>query len=73
MVKKVPFKRNITIIIFAVIAVAFVAITLMMQRDATHSSIDSYQKCADAGYPIQESFPTRCVTPDGKSFVGPTE
>jgi hypothetical protein len=33
------------------------------------SSIDSFKKCADAGYPIQESFPEVCSVPGGGSFT----
>lgn len=73
-ISKKHVNRNVAAIVFSVIVFIFVVIAfVMMQRNTVDSSIDSYQKCADAGYPIQESFPTRCVTPDGKSFVGPTE
>ncbi len=33
------------------------------------SEINSYQECADAGYPIMESYPEQCATPDGRSFT----
>lgn len=35
--------------------------------------INSYEKCVAAGNLVQETFPTRCVTPGGKAFVGPSE
>jgi len=31
--------------------------------------INSFEDCAVAGYPIMESYPERCATPDGKSFT----
>lgn len=31
--------------------------------------ITSFEECAAAGYPIMESFPEQCRTPDGKTFV----
>ena len=31
--------------------------------------INSFKECADAGYPIQESFPERCAVPGGKTFT----
>ena len=31
--------------------------------------ITSFQECADAGYPVGESYPRQCWTPDGKHFV----
>lgn len=30
--------------------------------------VNSFTACAAAGYPVQESYPRRCVTPAGKSF-----
>jgi putative hemolysin len=32
-------------------------------------SIKTYSACAAAGYPIQESYPEQCRTPDGRMFV----
>jgi len=34
-------------------------------------SINSFQECKDAGNPIMESYPERCMTPDGRSFDNP--
>ena len=31
--------------------------------------ITSFEECAAAGYPIMESYPEQCKTPDGKTFV----
>ncbi|OGZ42072.1 MAG: hypothetical protein A3C80_01490 [Candidatus Ryanbacteria bacterium RIFCSPHIGHO2_02_FULL_45_43] len=31
--------------------------------------ITSFEACADAGYPIMESYPEQCRTPDGRLFV----
>lgn len=31
--------------------------------------IASFADCAGAGYPIMESYPEQCTTPDGKHFV----
>lgn len=32
-------------------------------------SIGSFEECALAGYPIMESYPERCATPDGRTFT----
>lgn len=32
-------------------------------------SIGTFEECALAGYPIMESYPERCATPDGRSFT----
>lgn len=31
--------------------------------------ITSFEECKDAGYPIMESYPEQCSTPDGMTFV----
>lgn len=31
--------------------------------------INSFEECMKAGYPILESFPRQCRTPDGRTFV----
>lgn len=33
------------------------------------AAANSFEECAAAGYPVTESYPRRCTTPDGTSFV----
>src|SRR3989344_9169630 len=33
------------------------------------SAISTFEECADAGFPVMESYPRQCRTPDGKNFV----
>lgn len=33
------------------------------------ASISNFQECAEAGYPIMDSYPARCMTPDKRSFT----
>lgn len=35
----------------------------------TQGEITNYQECIDAGYPIMESYPQQCKTPDDKNFT----
>src|SRR3989344_769462 len=32
-------------------------------------SVNSFEQCALAGYPIMESYPEQCRTPDGRTFT----
>ena len=32
-------------------------------------AIDSFTTCVDAGYPVMESYPRQCRTPDGQTFA----
>ncbi len=36
------------------------------------ADIDSFEDCAAAGYPIMESYPEQCRTPDGRNFTRDT-
>ncbi|MEW6723053.1 MAG: hypothetical protein AB1324_07355, partial [Candidatus Micrarchaeota archaeon] len=31
--------------------------------------INSFDDCVDAGYPVMESYPRQCRTPDGRTFI----
>ena len=33
------------------------------------SEINSFEDCVKAGYPVMESFPEQCKTPDGRTFI----
>ncbi|TSC70444.1 MAG: hypothetical protein CEO12_378 [Parcubacteria group bacterium Gr01-1014_46] len=41
------------------------------ERDKTRdlSEIKSFEDCTKAGYPVMESYPRRCRTPDGRTFT----
>jgi len=73
MVKRIPIKSRkrfalfVVIVSFIFMGVVFIFISLFSQKAA--SEITSYQQCADAGYPIQESYPERCSVPGGKTFT----
>jgi hypothetical protein len=62
----------IVFIVFDVLVVALAAWFFYQQSTKPPTtSINSYADCAAAGYPIQESYPEQCRTPDGKSFTNP--
>lgn len=63
-------KRLIISICLAVaIIVAVIAIVLYMNKPDKAQEITNYEQCAAAGGRIQESYPPRCVSDDGQSFV----
>lgn len=31
--------------------------------------VTNFQECVDAGYPVMESYPRQCLTPEGKTFI----
>jgi len=38
-------------------------------EDRTAGTISSFADCVTAGYPVAESYPRQCRTPDGRNFV----
>ena len=37
--------------------------------DGNASQVKTFDQCAAAGYPVMESYPRQCRTPDGRTFV----
>lgn len=39
-------------------------------KESRHvSAINSFEECEENGYPVMESYPRQCMTPDGRSFT----
>jgi eight-cysteine-cluster-containing protein len=55
----------IALVVFVVIAAGLFSI---MPRERS-VNVTSFEECAAAGYPIMESYPEQCRTPDGRNFV----
>lgn len=39
------------------------------QQGQNAKAVTSFAECKEAGYPVQESFPEQCRTPDGRIFT----
>lgn len=64
--------KNKTIKILAgVVIAAFLVIIVVILYFRNGGTIDNFEKCAAAGYPILDSYPEQCRTPEGKSFTKP--
>lgn len=53
----------------ALVIFAAWALWLYFAEKRDMEKITSFAECAQNGFPVQESFPRQCVTPDGRSFV----
>jgi hypothetical protein len=62
-------KKCILIVIIIVIIGASVYFVLNWQRLPSSQTITNFEECAGAGYPVGESYPRQCWTPDGRYFV----
>ena len=62
------------ILLLVVVIIGTTATYLLVKRPACifgpeKAAISSFEECAAAGYPIMESYPRQCKTPEGKTFT----
>ena len=62
-------KLKIPLIILGIIIVVAAAFFLPGIANKPNPPISSFEECALAGYPIQESYPSRCTTAGGQNFT----
>ena len=66
--KKKTSKTNLGLAV-AFIAFLAIVIALALQQAPVPGEIDSFEKCAAAGYPVMESYPRQCAVPGGPTFT----
>lgn len=59
----------IALIVLAVIA----GLLFVLSSSLRGVSASSFDECVRAGYPVAETFPQQCRTPDGRVFVNPAQ
>ena len=64
--KKIIWALSLILVIIVGSGVYFL---LNQQRSLPQQTITNFEECAKAGYPIWESYPGQCSTPDGRHFV----
>jgi len=63
-------KKGVFIFAIGLIVLAVVFWTVFYTNEArTAATIVSFDECAAHGYPIMESYPRQCRTPDGRTFT----
>ena len=68
--KLTKFWKIFIIIIGAIIICGIALIfSIKLYNSKQIKNVDSYEKCADAGYEILATYPVQCKTPDGKTFT----
>lgn len=58
-----------TLLIVALLILLGGGVALSMKGQNQNSTIDSFDECVEAGYPVMESYPAKCATPDGQTFT----
>ncbi len=62
-------KTFIFALIIVILAGAVVYLTVFKPGEGPISTINSFEECVSAGYPVLESYPRQCKTPDGQTFI----
>ena len=68
---KMTPQKWLYVAIGAIAIIGTVIVFLIPPKETTVPiiSINSFEECAAAGYPIMESYPERCAVPGGQTFV----
>ncbi len=62
-------KKSLPILLIILLLIAAGAVWLLTRKTVPQPIISTFEECAAAGYPILETYPEQCRTPDGKSFT----
>lgn len=63
-------ERNLAIIIVLILIILIIiTFIFIFNNKLIVSNVRDFESCKNAGYPILESFPRQCKTPDGKTFI----
>lgn len=61
-------KKYFFLIVLSAVAIGVVLFLFAPQRGDQEIIMD-FDECVAAGYPVLESYPRQCKTPDGKTFI----
>lgn len=62
-------KKNTKLITVFVVLLIVGIVVWKYQQTSKVQSINTFEECAQAGYPIMESYPEQCKSPDGRNFT----
>lgn len=71
-----PSTKTTTLIGLLVVLIIVAGLLLALSQTAKEQrilSINSFEECKAAGYPIMESYPEQCRTPDGRLFINESQ
>jgi len=51
------------------LVIAVIVLFIYLNRPTITPKVSNFEECVAAGYPVMESYPRQCRTPDGKIFV----
>ena len=62
-------KKIFIFLIVVILGGTAVYFTVFKSGEEPTPNINSFEECVSAGYPVLESYPRQCKTPDGKTFT----
>jgi len=62
-------KKIFIFLIVVILGGTTVHFTVCKSGEAPPPTVNSFEECVSAGYPVLESYPRQCKTPDGKTFT----
>jgi len=62
-------KKLLYLILAVLLLITGFFLLKILIKKPTPQVISSFEECARAGYPILESYPRQCKTPDGRTFT----
>jgi len=62
-------KKTFLVLISLIILIVLFFVIFYFKDNSAVAKINNFQDCADNGFPIMESYPRQCRTPDGRNFV----
>lgn len=60
----------LSLIITVCVAIVVVVDAFIIMRQEAEQ-VTNFDECVEASFPVQESYPARCITPDGRTFTQP--
>jgi hypothetical protein len=67
--KSQSYLFGIVVVLFALAAIGGTTYLAITSPKTANILVDSFETCVGAGYPVMESYPEQCKTPDGKTYV----
>ncbi len=61
--------KKVTILIFIILLGVVVWLGFLKNQEKLTPIVMSFEDCARAGYPVMESYPRQCKTPDGRTYA----
>ena len=63
------FPRPLLLFLFVLVMLIVAALFIQTGKPKRSVKVTNFEQCQSAGFPVLESYPRQCTTPDGRLFV----